>query len=181
MRKILLAFLCLGITLGASAQFTRATLQASGLTCALCTKAINRSLEQLPFIAEVKPDIASSSFIIHFKPNTNVDIDALRNGVEDAGFSVAKLELTANFNNLAIANDRHIEWNGKVFHFLKVPSQELAGEQVIRVVDKHFLPAAEFRKYSSLTKLDCVQTGKAGHCCTKDHLEAATRIYHVTI
>jgi copper chaperone CopZ len=181
MRKYIMAFLCLGLAMGAGAQFTRATLQASGLTCALCTKAINSSLERLPFVAAVKPDIASSSFLIEFKPKADIDIDALRNGVEDAGFTVAKLQLTANFNNLAIANDRHIEWNGMVFHFLKVPSQELSGEQVIRVVDKHFLPAAEFKKFSAVTKLDCVQTGKAGHCCSKDHLDAATRIYHVTI
>lgn len=176
-----MAVLCLGLTMGANAQFSRATLQASGLTCALCTKAINKSLEQLSFVEEVKPDIATSSFLIKFKPQADIDIDALRNGVEDAGFSVAKLELTGNFDKVAIANDRHVQWKGKVFHFLKVPSRELEGEQVIRLVDKHFLPAAEFKRYSALTQLTCVQTGKAGHCCTKDNTNTATRIYHVTI
>lgn len=181
MRKYILAVLCLVLTVSAGAQFTKATLQASGLTCALCTKAINKSLEQLPFVEAIKPDIATSSFLIQFKPQADIDIDALRNGVEDAGFSVAKLELTGNFDKVAIANDRHVQWNGKVFHFLKVPSRELEGEQVIRMVDKRFLSAAEFKQYSKLTQLTCVQTGKAGHCCTKDKMDVATRIYHVTI
>jgi len=39
------------------AQISSATLQASGLTCAMCTKAINKSLEQLNFVESVKPDI----------------------------------------------------------------------------------------------------------------------------
>ena len=50
--------------LAANAQFKSAMLQASGLTCAMCTKAINKSLEALPFIQTVKADIKNSAFNI---------------------------------------------------------------------------------------------------------------------
>lgn len=181
MKKIFLLLLILVSAVAVSAQFSKATLQASGLTCALCTKAINKSLEQLPFVESVKADIKTSSFLISFRPGKEMDIDALRKGVEDAGFSVAKLQLTGQFDQLSVANDAHHVINGKTYHFLSVPDKVLNGEQQLTVVDKNFTLAKEFKKYSSATRMTCVQTGKAGDCCKKNGLSPETRIYHVTI
>ncbi|ULQ57172.1 heavy-metal-associated domain-containing protein [Flavihumibacter rivuli] len=181
MKKIVVLIAILVMGVGAYANFTKATLQASGLTCAMCTKAINKSLEKLPFVAAVTVDIKTSSFGINFKEGVPVDIDAVRKAVEDAGFSVAKLQLTGKFNQVAVKNDAHFTIDGKVYHFLAVKSQVLDGEQTITVVDKNFLTAKEFKKYSGATKMACVQTGKAGACCQKDGIAAETRIFHVTI
>lgn len=181
MKQVLIACLLALFGLNANAQFSKASLQASGLTCALCTKAINNSLVQLAFIKSVKPDIKTSSFLIEFKEGAEIDIDALRKGVEDAGFSVAKLQLTGNFDQLAVAQDEHATINGKTFHFLSVKKQTLSGEQVLTLVDKNFIPAKEFKKYSKSSSMSCVQTGKAGDCCQKEGLSADSRIYHVTI
>ena len=181
MKQVFIACLLALLGLNASAQFSKANLQASGLTCALCTKAINNSLEQLSFIQSVKPDIKTSSFLIEFKEGADIDIDALRKGVEDAGFSVAKLQLTGTFDQLPVAQDEHATINGKTFHFLAVKKQTLTGEQVLTIVDKNFIPAKEFKKYSKSSSMSCVQTGKAGDCCKKEGLSADSRIYHVTI
>jgi len=181
MKRLILLMGIVLSTLVATAQFSSASLQASGLTCALCTKAINKSLEQLPFVESVNADIKTSSFRITFKKDADVNIDALRKGVEDAGFSVAKLQLTANFNNVRIENDAHQVINGKAFHFLSVKPRVLDGEQQLTLVDKNFVQAKDFKKYSASSKMSCVQTGKAGDCCRKNGLSAETRIYHVTI
>ncbi|KYP15053.1 heavy-metal-associated domain-containing protein [Flavihumibacter sp. CACIAM 22H1] len=181
MKQLIIACCLLLLGTGGFAQFSKASLQASGLTCALCTKAINNSLEQLSFIKSVQPDIKSSSFLIEFKEGAAVDIDALRKGVEDAGFSVAKLQLTGQFNALPVEPDEHATINGTTFHFLSVKKQVISGEQVFTLVDKSFLPAKEFKKYSKSSSMSCVQTGKAGDCCKKDGVSADTRIYHVTI
>ena len=50
-------------------------------------------------------DIKSSNFEILFKKDQPIDIDALRKGVEDAGFSVALLKLKGEFNNVEIKKD----------------------------------------------------------------------------
>ncbi len=181
MKQLIIVSLLALFGMNASAQFSKASLQASGLTCALCTKAINTSLEQLNFIKSVKPDIKSSSFLIEFREGSDIDIDALRKGVEDAGFSVAKLQLTGNFDQQAVGPDEHITLNGKSFHFLAVKNQTLKGEQVLTVVDKNFLPVKDFKKYSRSSSMSCVQSGKAEACCSKDGLKAGSRIYHVTI
>lgn len=176
---IFLAIILSGQSL--TAQFTKANLQASGLTCALCTKAINKSLEQLAFVSSVKADIKSSSFEIEFRKGATVDIDAIRKGVEDAGFSVSRLQVTGSFNQMAVKNDAHTSIEGKTYHFLSVGNRVLDGELQLTIVDKNFLSAKEFKKYSKGSSMNCVQTGKAGDCCSKAGISAETRIYHVTI
>lgn len=164
-----------------NAQLKKATLQASGLTCSLCAKSINKALTSLDFVDKVEADIKTSSFIISFKNGMEPDADLIRKKVEGAGFSVAKLQLTCDFNNVAIKNDAHIKFGGKTYHFLNVKEQVLNGEQTITLIDKNFVSVKDFKKYSTLTKMECYKTGVAGNCCSKETGDAHTRIYHVTL
>src|SRR4026207_2111428 len=108
MKKLLMIGVIAFTCLSAQAQFTRATLQATGLTCAMCSNAINKALQKVPFVESVKANIKNSSFSIVFKKDAEVDIDALKDAVEDAGFSVGSLKLTGNFNEVKIAPDQHV-------------------------------------------------------------------------
>jgi copper chaperone CopZ len=71
MKKIVIAVLAAFFSLSATAQFKTGTLQAAGLTCAMCTKAINETLKELLFVQTVKADIKNSQFIIQFKEGVN--------------------------------------------------------------------------------------------------------------
>ena len=161
----------------------KATLQASGLTCSMCSNAINKALRSISYVENVKANIQASSFDISFKPGSKVDFDELKKKVEGAGFAVANLTATIDFDNAAIANDQHINSGGITFHFLNVKDQVLSGPVAIRILDKGFLTAKEFKKNSQFTKKVCYQTGVSGNssCCSKDGIAAGTRIYHVTI
>ena len=108
-------------------------------------------------------------------------IDALEKAVEDAGFSVARLKVTGNFDNVKVQNDTHVDISGKMFHFVNVAGQTLNGEKTIMLVDKKFVSAKDFKKYSAATSMSCIQTGHAGSCCAKESAQANSRIYHVTI
>jgi copper chaperone CopZ len=181
MKKWLLLVIVTVVAASLKAQFSKADLQATGLTCALCSNAINKALQKVPFVESVKPDIKNSSFAIIFKKDVKVEIDALKDAVEDAGFSVGSLKLTGNFNEVKIAPDQHVKIGNDNFHFLNVKSQVLNGEQTIAVVDKDFVTEKQFKKYSSATKMSCMQSGKAASCCVKDGIPAAARVYHVTL
>ncbi|MDX1937617.1 MAG: cation transporter, partial [Flavihumibacter sp.] len=78
MKRITGLVLAILVTASVSAQFNKAQLQASGLTCALCTKAIDNALKKIEFVETVTPDIKASSFTIVFKKDAAVDADALR-------------------------------------------------------------------------------------------------------
>ena len=75
MKKLVIFISIVFFAMQGEAQFSKASLQASGLTCAMCSNAINKALEVLPFVAEVKPDIKNSIFNITFKTNEAFSID----------------------------------------------------------------------------------------------------------
>ena len=181
MKKIVILVMVSLVVLSSQAQFTKANLQATGLTCAMCSNAINKALMEVPFVESVKSDIKNSAFNIVFKQGQEVKIDELRKAVEDAGFSVGSLKMTGSFNDLKIENDKHVAIGKDVFHFLNVNDQLLTGEKTITIVDKNFLTNKQFKKISSATKMSCLQTGKAAACCVKEGVPAEARVYHVTI
>lgn len=181
MKTFLIAIIALLITVSAGAQFQSASLQAAGLTCAMCTKAIHNSLQKVAAVEKVDANIKNSEFIITFKKGVSVDPDALRKAVEDAGFSVSRLKLTGDFNNVKIDDDTHIELGGKNFHFIKVKDKVLSGTQSVTIVDRNYVTAKEFKKILASTDHPCVETGKAEECCERLGTARNARIYHVTL
>jgi copper chaperone CopZ len=181
MKKLIMLFCMSVIVTGVSAQFNKASLQASGLTCSMCNNAIYKALKALPFVSSVTSNIKNASFEVSFKEGAAVEIDALKKAVEDAGFSVATFTITGKFDRLAIGNDKHVAIGNKHFHFVKVGDQILDGEKTITLVDKGFLTTKNFKKYVAATGMPCIQTGRAGSCCEKEGLKAEARVYHVTI
>ncbi len=155
----------------ATAQVTKVSLQASGLTCSMCSNAINKAIKSLDFVDKVDANIKNSTFDISFKQNAVIDFDKLKKKVEDAGFFVASFTANIQFDNVAIANDAHVNVGANDFHFLNVKDQTLSGNKTIKILDKGFIPAKEYKKNSSLTKMSCYKTGE----------ENGKRIFHVTI
>ena len=181
MKKMIMLGLVVMISLAAIAQFSKASLQASGLTCSMCSKAVKVALEKVSFVQEVKVNIKRQEYAIVFKEGSDIEFDDLKKAVEDAGFSVASLKVIGNFNDIKIEKVMHIKVGGQSFHFMNGDNQLLNGEQTLTVVDKNFVSPKEFKKYSAASKMECVQTGKAAVCCAKDGISADARVYHVTI
>jgi copper chaperone CopZ len=175
MKRVVVFLLTAIFILPVKAQFTSATLQASGLTCALCSRAVNKALQNLSFVATVKPDIKNSSFNVIFKENGDVNIDELKEAVEDAGFSVANLKITGNFENVRLLKDQYTKIGNQVFYFLNADNKVLNGERTFMIVEKNFMTANIFKKYSALLKTESPQSLKPESNGNK------TRIYHVII
>jgi copper chaperone CopZ len=181
MKKIIISVFVIVVALQSGAQFTKASLQASGLTCAMCSKAVKSALEKVEFVQEVKVDIKNQQYNMVFKKDVPVSFDELKKAVEDAGFSVASLKVTGNFDDLRVKKDKHIQVGNQTFHFLNGDNEVLNGEKTLTIVDKNFLTAKSFKKYSAASDMKCVQTGRAADCCAKDGIVINTRIYHVII
>ena len=181
MKKLIFSILLISCILPAFSQFTNARLQATGLTCAMCSNAVNKALQKVSFVETVRSDIKNSAFTIKFREGAEVDIDALKIAVEDAGFSVGSLRLSGEFDKVKIGNDKHVKIGNQYFHFLNITTQELSGVKEITLVDKNFVTDKVFKKYSAATGKTCVTTGKAASCCEKEGIPHDTRIYHATI
>lgn len=168
------------LAFGAQAQVQEVRLQASGLTCSMCSKAVLNALQKLSFVKAVDVAIDKQEYKITFKEAGAVNIDALGKAVEDAGFSVAKLSVTAKVEPQKLEQDKHLSIGGQTFHFLNAKGQQLPQVAQFKVVDKSFVTAKEFKKYSSLSQMPCVQTGKMETCCAKN-TAASNRVYHVML
>jgi copper chaperone CopZ len=181
MIKLLLIIVISIAGIPAMSQFSKSTLQATGLTCAMCSNAINKALQKVPFVESVRSDIKNSAFEIVFKKGETVHVDALKEAVEDAGFAVGSLKLTGQFTGMKIGKDEHVKIGNENFHFVDASSQLLDGEQTITVVDKNFVTEKQYKKYSSATKMSCFKSGKTASCCEKQGISPNERVYHVII
>jgi copper chaperone CopZ len=181
MKRLMLLIFVTAISLGGKAQFTKGTLQATGLTCAMCSNAINKALQKVPFIESVRSDIQNSAFNIVFKTGNAINIDALKDAVEGAGFSVGSLQLTGHFEERSINKDEHARIGGMNFHFIGDGGQVLKGEQTLTVLDKDYMTAKAFKKLSGATRMACFKDGKAASCCTREGMQEGDRVYHVRI
>jgi len=145
--KIFIAVLALSISV-AHAQFTKAELQVSGLTCSMCSKATEKSLRTLGFISDIKVDLNRNLFLISFKKDAPVNLDQISKKVQSAGFFVNSLKLTFNFANTKVT-DKLFSYAGDTFYLVTPAGKELNGIATFTVVDKGFAPAAVYKKYSS--------------------------------
>jgi copper chaperone CopZ len=147
MRFIIISFFLFAGYISANGQLRYATLQAAGLTCAMCSNAIYQSLSSLPFIAEVAPDVANSSFQIKFKADKNIEPDRMRNAVEEAGFSVAALRFTISFTNFELPYDKILSMNGMKLYVINSTDQVFDKDVIFLFLDKGFLTEKMLKEY----------------------------------
>lgn len=180
-QKTILFVLLLVNGFTAVAQYKSATVQALGLTCAMCSNAITKSLKTIPFVEEVKPNLEKTNYELKFKAGADINFDLIRKKVEDAGFTVGSLILTAEFSNTKVSNNQLVMLGGQVLHFVGVENQLLNGEQQIKIINKYFVSLKDYKKYQALSKSDVLKTEKAGANGKELGTGAETRVYNVTI
>lgn len=169
--KKLIVILCVLTYFSGKAQFVKAELQASGLTCSMCSFATQKQLKTLDFIDSIGSDLDHTTFMLYFKPGTAVDLDQIKKKVEDAGFSVASLKITYHFDNVKIEND-HFVYEKKLYHFVNSKPRIIDGSMTFKVIDKGFLSDKEYKKYLKANAQSHNQPEK-----TPD----VSRIYHVIV
>ncbi|MFM7223304.1 MAG: heavy-metal-associated domain-containing protein [Bacteroidota bacterium] len=163
------------------AQIKSASLQASGLTCALCAKSIYTKLTALPFVDKVDTDLNASTFEISFKEGRHVDPEALRKKVEDAGFSVSQLHLHYQANNQMIGHDTHIKVGENFYHVVNTKPKTYSGVVTLHVIDKEFLTLKDHKKIVGGSNLDCYKPGSNLKCVVPNHEVHELNLFHVTI
>jgi len=145
MKKILL-FIAIALSVIANAQVRTVSLQASGLTCSMCSNAINKALKKLDFVLTVDADIKTYTFEISFKQNSIVDFDLIKKKVESAGFTVCAFYANLHFNNVQVNAGEPIVIQDKIFLFVNTKNQLLSGDKQVKIMDKGFVSAKEYKR-----------------------------------
>jgi copper chaperone CopZ len=146
--KTIYLLIALTVSLGARAQIEKVSLQASGLTCSMCSNSINKALKTLDFVERVDADVSNYTFEIYFKENSIVDFNRIRKKVEDAGFSVSGFTVTINFNNTPVRETQPLVIGNNSIILVNVKEEFLNGIKKIKVLDKGFVSPKEARRNS---------------------------------
>ncbi|MCJ0741774.1 heavy-metal-associated domain-containing protein [Pedobacter montanisoli] len=174
--KVILSFLVLfAINKVSAQQVSKVELQATGLTCSMCSQATEKSIRSLSYVGDVQPDLNKNVFVITFKKDAEVNFDDLSKKVIDAGFSVGKLDATIDFDNAKVDSKGQTVVNGKVYRFVNAKDKTLSGPTKVTVIDKNFVSNGTFKQKSKELKLDTYATGTSVINGKK------TRVYHLSI
>src|SRR5579862_4890454 len=130
MKTLKIFIILLVSTISAKAQFTKAELQVSGLTCSMCSKATEKSLRTLEFIGDIKVDLNRNIFLITFKKDAPVNLEQISKKVQNAGFFVNSLKATFNFDGVKVS-DNTFSYAGDNYRLVNGGDKTLSGPVMV--------------------------------------------------
>ena len=140
-KHILLVALITLFTTISNAQISKVEIRATGLTCSMCSNAINKQLKSMPEVADVATDLNTNTFTVTLKEGNDLNPKAFKDKVEKAGFFIGSLVVTAKSATIT-----------KNFYILINDKKSNASEVQFQVVDKGYVTEKEFKKLSKSYK-----------------------------
>jgi len=128
------------IAIGSYAQIKSAEIIASGLTCSMCSKAIFKALGQLDFVDTISVNIKTSVYQLRFKNDKLASIEKIRDAVYDAGFSIAKFSIIANWKDQTAIKDLVFNDCGYQFKWQIKTNKTLSNNQKVYITNKNIQP-----------------------------------------
>ena len=138
---IMIASIVLMFSIKSNAQIVKAEIRATGLTCSMCSNAINKQLKSMPEVINVETDLNTNTFTVTLKEGNGLSPKVFKEKVEKAGFFIGSLVVTAKSET--IAKNTYILVNDK---------KSNASEVQFQVVDKGYVTEKEFKKLSKSYK-----------------------------
>ena len=120
------------------AQMQKAEIKATGLTCSMCSNAINKQLKAMNGVVNVSTDLNTNSFFVAFENNNAITPKMLKDAVEKAGFFIGSLEVVLSPDDLKkkVSNYVILDENWK----------NSTEDTKVKVYDKGYLTHKEFKK-----------------------------------
>ncbi|KAA5535735.1 heavy-metal-associated domain-containing protein [Paenimyroides baculatum] len=121
-------------TVISKAQMSKIELQATGLTCSMCSNAIYKQLETIPGVEKIDTDLNTNTFTVALKQGNELTPRVFKEKVEKAGFFVGSFIVTTTD---IIKQNNYIIIDGKA------KSQKATK---FKVLDKGYLTDKEYKK-----------------------------------
>ncbi len=146
LKFIAIACLFLITSIKSYSQISKAEIMATGLTCSMCSNAINKQLKATVGVDSVSTDLNTNTFTVYFKKESKIIPRVLKEGVEKAGFFIGSLVITVPTENLKVEGDKTISLNGSTFVLLSEELKNSNGETKLKVYDKGYVTQKEHKK-----------------------------------
>jgi copper chaperone CopZ len=147
MKKTIILLQCIILSIVANAQqITKVEIMATGLTCSMCSNAINKQLKTLIEVEKVDIDLNKNLFVITLKADNKLNPKIFKDKVEKAGFFVGSMVLSVNFANQSIEDNKQID----NYIFIDTKAQTLNGLTKVKVLDRGYVTAKEYKKLEKI-------------------------------
>jgi copper chaperone CopZ len=141
-----IACLVLMTSVQSYSQISKAEIMATGLTCSMCSNAINKQLKATVGVDSVSTDLNTNTFTVYFKKDSKIMPRVLKEGVEKAGFFIGSLVITMPSENLKVDGNKTILVNGSTFVLLNEELKNSNGETQLKIYDKGYVTQKEHKK-----------------------------------
>ena len=142
--KIIAALLLIVNVTNVNAQIIKAEIKATGLTCSMCSNAINKQLKTINQVVNVETDLNTNTFIVTVSKDNNLTPNIFKEKVEKAGFFIGSLIITVPT----------IVTRSNAYIFVENESSN-ADEVQIKILDKGYVTNKEYKKLlKSLKKIE---------------------------
>lgn len=118
-----------------NAQISKAEIRATGLTCSMCSNAINKQLKSMPEVASVDTDLNTNTFTVTLKKDNTLSPKIFKDKVEKAGFFIGVLIIS--IDAAAIKSTNFINVNN---------STAVGSDAKIQILDKGYVTDKEYKK-----------------------------------
>ncbi|MFV8321435.1 heavy-metal-associated domain-containing protein [Flavobacterium sp. LS2R12] len=146
LKFIVIACLFLITSIKSYSQISKAEIVATGLTCSMCSNAINKQLKATVGVDSVSTDLNTNTFTVYFKKESKIMPRVLKEGVEKAGFFIGSLVITMPTESLKIEDNKTISFNGSTFVLLNEELKNSKGETKLKIYDKGYVTQKEYKK-----------------------------------
>jgi copper chaperone CopZ len=144
--KTILMIVAIVCSSNAFAQITKGEIVATGLTCSMCSNAINKQFKKLAEVDSVATDLNTNTFVVYLKKENKLKPRVLKESVEKAGFFVGSLVITVPSDNLKTGDNKTFSLDGSTFIFLNEETQKSDGETKLKIHDKGYITQKEHKK-----------------------------------
>jgi copper chaperone CopZ len=134
-----IAIACCGLLMSMKSysQISKAEIVATGLTCSMCSNAINKQLKKLVKVDSVSTDLNTNTFVVYLKKDSTLSPKTFKESVEKAGFFIGSMQVTIPADQLR-SNSNYI--------FIEAKAPTSTNEVVVKIFDKEYVTAKEYKK-----------------------------------
>lgn len=149
-RIVLITCLVLLSSMHAFAQISKVEIVATGLTCSMCSNAINKQLKSMVDVESVTTDLNTNTFFVQLKANNTLTPKALKASIEKTGFFIGSMILTLDLGNFEVKESQKIQKDSGTYVFVDAATKSVNGSMQVRVLNDGFVTKKEFKKSSKM-------------------------------
>ena len=135
-QSIVITLLLIVFNLSTYAQITKAEIIATGLTCSMCSNAINKQLKSMAEVESVDTDLNTNTFTVVLKKDSSLTANELKNSIEKTGFFIGSMVLTMELGDIKIEDNLKVEKDHGTYVFVDTKARTVNGAVKVKVLKK---------------------------------------------